>query len=68
MTCGTPPNSATAGEDWIRPALCEDALRLGRVLAELAAEESEVHALVALMELQASRFAAEGETDGDQLA
>jgi len=47
--------SATAGDDWMRPALCEDALRLGRILAELAPEESEVHGLVALMEIQASR-------------
>ncbi len=47
--------SATAGDDWIRPALCEDALRLGRVLAEL---EPEVHGLVALMEIQASRSSA----------
>jgi RNA polymerase sigma factor (sigma-70 family) len=47
--------AATAGEDWLRPELCEDALRLGRVLAELAPEEPEVHGLVALMELQASR-------------
>jgi RNA polymerase sigma-70 factor, ECF subfamily len=47
--------SATAGEDWLRPALCEDALRLGRVLAELAPGEPEVHGLVALMEIQASR-------------
>jgi RNA polymerase sigma factor (sigma-70 family) len=47
--------SATAGEDWMRPALCEDALRLGRILAELAAAEPEVHGLVALMEIQASR-------------
>src|SRR5881296_2983037 len=50
--------SATAGEDWMRPALCEDALRLGRVLAELAPQEPEVHGLVALMEIQASRSAA----------
>jgi RNA polymerase sigma factor (sigma-70 family) len=50
--------SATAGDDWLRPALCEDALRLGRVLAELAPAESEVHGLVALMEIQASRFRA----------
>jgi len=49
---------ATAGEDLLRPALCEDALRLGRVLAELAPEEPEVHGLVALMEIQASRAAA----------
>jgi RNA polymerase sigma-70 factor, ECF subfamily len=47
--------SATAGDDWLRPALCEDALRLGRILAELAPEEPEVHGLVALMEIQASR-------------
>lgn len=47
--------SATAGNDWLRPALCEDALRLGRVLAELASREPEVHGLVALMEIQASR-------------
>ncbi len=50
--------SATAGDDWMRPALCEDALRLGRVLAELAPGEPEVHGLVALMEIQASRAAA----------
>ena len=47
--------SATAGDDWLRPALCEDALRLGRILAELAPNEGEVHGLVALMEIQASR-------------
>jgi RNA polymerase sigma factor (sigma-70 family) len=47
--------SATAGDDWLRPALCEDALRLGRILAELAPNEAEVHGLVALMEIQASR-------------
>jgi len=47
--------SATAGEDWMRPALCEDALRVGRILAELLPGESEVHGLVALMEIQASR-------------
>ena len=47
--------SATAGDDWMRPALCEDALRLGRILAELAPLEPEVHGLVALMEIQASR-------------
>jgi RNA polymerase sigma factor (sigma-70 family) len=50
--------SATAGDDWMRPALCEDALRLGRVLAELAPGEAEVHGLLALMEIQASRSAA----------
>ena len=47
--------SATAGDDWMRPALCEDALRLGRILAELAPGEPEVHGLAALMEIQASR-------------
>lgn len=47
--------SATAGDNWMRPALCEDALRLGRILAELVPEEPEVHGLVALMEIQASR-------------
>src|SRR6266542_3214550 len=47
--------SATAGDHWMRPALCEEALRLGRVLAELAPDDSEVHGLVALMEIQASR-------------
>jgi RNA polymerase sigma factor (sigma-70 family) len=50
--------SATAGDDWMRPGLCEDALRLGRILAELAPAEPEVHGLVALMEIQASRAAA----------
>jgi RNA polymerase sigma factor (sigma-70 family) len=50
--------SATAGADWMRPALCEDALRLGRILAELTPGEPEVHGLVALMEIQASRTAA----------
>ena len=47
--------SATAGDDWMRPQLCEEALRLGRILAELAPKEPEVHGLVALMEIQASR-------------
>jgi RNA polymerase sigma factor (sigma-70 family) len=47
--------AATTGDDWMRPALCEDALRLGRILAELAPDEPEVHGLVALMEIQASR-------------
>jgi RNA polymerase sigma-70 factor, ECF subfamily len=47
--------SATSGDDWLRPALCEDALRLGRILAECASQEPEVHGLVALMEIQASR-------------
>ena len=50
--------TATAGADWIRPALCEDALRLGRILAQLAPDEPEVHGLVALMEIQASRLRA----------
>jgi RNA polymerase sigma factor (sigma-70 family) len=47
--------SATAGDDWMRPALCEEALRLGRILAELAPNEPEAHGLIALMEIQASR-------------
>jgi predicted RNA polymerase sigma factor len=50
--------SATSGDDWVRPALCDDALRLGRVLAELIPNEPEVHGLVALMEIQASRLRA----------
>ena len=50
--------AATRGDDWMRPELCEDALRLGRILAELVPEEAEVHGLVALMELQASRIRA----------
>ena len=50
--------AATVGDDWVRPALCEDALRLGRILAELMPNESEVHGLVALMEIQASRLRA----------
>jgi len=50
--------SATAGEDWVRPGLCEDALRLARILAELVPGESEVHGLVALLEIQASRLRA----------
>jgi RNA polymerase sigma factor (sigma-70 family) len=56
--------SATAGDDWMRPALCEEALRLGRLLAGLAPAEPEVHGLVALMELQASRTAARTAPDG----
>jgi RNA polymerase sigma factor (sigma-70 family) len=59
--------SATAGEDWVRPALCEDALRLGRILAELAADEAEVHGLVALMEIQASRIRARVGPDGEPI-
>ncbi|MEV6394166.1 RNA polymerase sigma factor [Streptomyces sp. NPDC051907] len=57
--------SATAGDDWVRPALCEDALRLGRVLAGLMPEEPEVHGLVALLEIQASRTAARTGPDGE---
>jgi RNA polymerase sigma-70 factor, ECF subfamily len=56
--------AATAGEDWMRPALCEDALRVGRILAELLPTESEVHGLVALMEIQASRTRARTAPDG----
>ena len=56
--------SATAGDDWVRPALCEDALRLGRILAELAPNEAEVHGLVALMEIQASRLRARVSASG----
>jgi RNA polymerase sigma-70 factor, ECF subfamily len=56
--------SATAGDDWMRPSLCEEALRLGRVLAELMPAEPEVHGLVALMEIQASRTHARTAPDG----
>ena len=56
--------SATAGDDWMRPALCEDAMRLGRVLAGLMPDEAEVHGLVALMEIQASRARARTGPDG----
>lgn len=56
--------SATAGEHWMRPALCEEALRLGRILAELVAQEPEVHGLVALMEIQASRLRARVDENG----
>lgn len=59
--------AATAGEDWVRPGLCDDALRLGRVLAELAPAEPEVHGLVALMEIQASRLAARVTPSGDPI-
>ena len=59
--------SATAGDDWVRPALCEDALRLGRILAELAPAEPEVHGLVALMEIQASRLRARVGTEGEPI-
>ncbi|MBA2722545.1 MAG: RNA polymerase sigma factor [Methylibium sp.] len=57
--------SATAGEHWLRPALCDEALRLGRILAELAPGEPEVHGLVALMEIQASRSAARTGSRGE---
>lgn len=56
--------TATAGDDWMRPALCDEAIRLGRVLAGLAAEEPEVHGLLALMELQASRTATRVDAEG----
>jgi RNA polymerase sigma factor (sigma-70 family) len=59
--------SATAGDDWMRPALCQDALRLGRVLAELLPNEPEVHGLVALMELQASRAGARTGPSGEPI-
>jgi RNA polymerase sigma factor (sigma-70 family) len=59
--------SATAGEDWMRPALCEEALRLGRILAELVPGEAEVHGLVALMELQASRMKARTGPSGEPI-
>jgi len=59
--------SATAGDDWVRPALCEDAMRMGRVLAGLAPREAEVHGLVALMELQASRLGARIGPDGSHV-
>jgi RNA polymerase sigma factor (sigma-70 family) len=57
--------AATSGDDWVRPALCEDALRLGRILAELAPHEAEVHGLVALMEIQASRLRARVGPNGE---
>ena len=59
--------AATAGDDWTRPGLCEDAQRLGRVLATLAADDPEVHGLVALMELQASRLPARTAPDGSPI-
>jgi predicted RNA polymerase sigma factor len=59
--------SATAGEDWVRPALCQDALRLGRILAELMPAEPEVHGLVALMEIQASRLRARTGPTGEPI-
>ena len=59
--------SATAGDDWIRPQMCEEALRLGRILAELARDEPEVHGLVALMEIQASRLKARVGPSGEPI-
>ena len=59
--------SATAGDDWMRPTLCEDALRLGRILAQLAPSEPEVHGLVALMEIQASRARARAGPSGEPI-
>ena len=59
--------SATAGDDWMRPALCEEALRLGRILAGLAPQEPEVHGLVALMEIQASRSRARAGPSGEPI-
>src|SRR5213078_1018171 len=59
--------AATAGDDWMRPALCEDALRLGRILAELAPGEPEVHGLVAPMEIQASRSGARVGPSGEPI-
>lgn len=59
--------SATAGDDWMRPKLCEDALRLGRILAELAPNQPEVHGLVALMEIQASRSRARIGPNGEPI-
>jgi RNA polymerase sigma-70 factor (ECF subfamily) len=59
--------TATAGDDWLRPALCEDALRLGRIVAELMPQEPEVHGLVALMEIQASRTGARVGKSGEPI-
>jgi len=59
--------SATSGDDWMRPALCEDALRLGRILAGLVPTEPEVHGLVALMEIQASRSKARVDASGEPI-
>jgi RNA polymerase sigma-70 factor, ECF subfamily len=59
--------SATAGDDWMRPALCEDALRLGRIIAELVPGEAEVHGLVGLMEIQASRMRARTGPGGEPI-
>ena len=59
--------AASSGDDWMRPALCEDALRLGRILAELVPDEAEVHGLVALMEIQASRTKARVGPSGEPI-
>lgn len=59
--------TATAGDDWMRPALCDDALRLGRILAQLAPQEPEVHGLVSLMEIQASRARARVNASGEPI-
>jgi RNA polymerase sigma factor (sigma-70 family) len=59
--------SATAGDEWMRPGLCEDALRLGRILAELMSDEPEVHGLVALMEIQSSRLGARVGPSGEPI-
>lgn len=59
--------TATAGDDWMRPVLCEEAMRLGRILAELAPQEAEVHGLVALMEIQASRTRARVSPNGQPI-
>lgn len=59
--------SATAGEDWMRPQLCEEAMRMGRILARLMPEESEVHGLLALMEIQHSRFHARTNAKGEPI-
>ena len=59
--------AATSGDHWMRPALCEEALRLGRVLAELVPQQSEAHGLVALMEIQASRMPARTGADGEPI-
>jgi RNA polymerase sigma-70 factor (ECF subfamily) len=59
--------AATAGEEWMRPALCQEALRLGRILAELAPREPEIHGLTALMEIQASRSAARVDASGQPI-
>jgi RNA polymerase sigma factor (sigma-70 family) len=59
--------TASSGDDWMRPQLCQEAMRLGRILAHLMTDDAEVHGLVALMELQASRFAARTGADGEPI-